>query len=324
MSYLINKAGFTAHIYEQLSAEVMRDDGATDAMRLLQRLAGLVVETLLLFDDPDEGVAATYDKLVAMLGCEAYGGPLGLDALPPSYIIDYEIEQGRLLARDLFEEWLNCAHQFHDLLLFIIQNNIIRMENAGQPRGESLRLLMECVTLGLSYELAAQELCDIVIERKICRENWSLCDGVAALSAVAGRFLALSQNACERFSAPALPDKLDQVAYVMTQEAVRLGIPAGTDWRFGLAANDYPASAPYALICGLEPYCKELFQVMALHDLMDQSVACAKAAGRMLAVAAGGETPEIEPVIAKPLAMAAITETYRTICLGESAISGHI
>jgi hypothetical protein len=34
----------------------------------------------------------------------------------------------------------------------------------------------------------------------------------------------------------------------------------------------------------------------------------------MLAMASGGERPEIEPVIAKPLAMAAMTETYRTVC----------
>ena len=100
----------------------------------------------------------------------------------------------------------------------------------------------------------------------------------------------------------------------MTQEAIRLGIPAGTDWRFGLAANDTPCSAPYELIAGLEPACHEFFRMIGLNDMVDQAVACAKASGRMLALAAGGERPELEPVIAKPLAMAALTETYRTVC----------
>lgn len=316
MSYLINKAGFTAYIYERLEAHLSSGDDNIDGMRLLQILAGLTVESLLLFDEPDDGLEATYVRLVEMLGGTAFGGPLGSDTLPPSYVVDYETEIGRALAREIFEEWLDCAYQFHDLLLFVVQNMILRLERAGQPRGETLRIYMECVSLCLAYELAAQELCDIVIDRKICRDGWSLPEGVSALSAIAGRCVALDQGG--------RGDRLDSVAYVMTQEAVRLGIPAGTDWRLGLAANDYPASAPYDLIHGLEPYCRELFSVMALHDLMDQAVACAKAAGRMLAVAAGGEAPEIEPVIAKPLAMAAITETYRTMCPGTARVSGHI
>ena len=52
-----------------------------------------------------------------------------------------------------------------------------------------------------------------------------------------------------------------------------------------------------------------------MEELEDQAVACAKAAGRMLAVTSGGEMPEIEPAIAKPLAMAAITDTYKSVCM---------
>ncbi len=321
MSYLYNKAGFAARVYDRLALNASLED-ETDGMRLLQLMAGMLTETLMLFDEPDEGLPATYDRLAAMLNTHAFLGPVAPQALPPAYVLDYETEQGRAIARALFEDWLSCAYEFHDIILFIFHNIILRMEQAGQQRREeTLRLLMECTTRALAYELAAQELCDIVIDRKISREGWSLAEGVAGLSAVAGRSLALSQNACERFDSPSLPDLLDQVAYVMTQEAVRLGVPAGTDWRFGLAANDCPCSAPYDLIYSLEPHCRELFRVLGLGDQMDQSVAAAKAAGRMLAIAAGGLSPEIEPVIAKPLAMAAITETYRTVCRGEAVVS---
>ena len=41
------------------------------------------------------------------------------------------------------------------------------------------------------------------------------------------------------------------------------------------------------------------------------SAMVAKACGRMLAVAAGGDFPEVEPAIAKPLAMMALMESYR-------------
>ena len=44
----------------------------------------------------------------------------------------------------------------------------------------------------------------------------------------------------------------------------------------------------------------------------DYAVACAKAAGRMIAVVSGGEEPEIAPVISKPLALAAMMEMYKS------------
>jgi hypothetical protein len=318
MSILIDKAGFTAQMHESLLAQAALGGQEIDGMRLIQLMSGILVETLLLFDDPDEGLIATFSLLEQQMGCVAHSGAMGRDALPPGWLVDYETEQGRSLARKLFEDWLDCAYEFHDLIVFIVQNLLLRLEQDGQPRGETLRIFMECATRCLAYEIAAQELCDIVIESKIGKEGWTLGESVAGLSAVSGRCLALSQNACQIFSGPALPDKLDQVSYVMTQEAVRLGIPAGTDWRFGLAANDCPVTAPFDLIFSLWPCCKEFLALINLNDPVDQAVACAKAAGRMLAVAAGGENPDMEPVIAKPLAMAAMTDTYKTVCRDEA------
>ncbi len=298
-----------------------RGDEKIDGMKLLQTLAGVMTETLLLFDQPDDGLEATYQQLAIQLGCEPAPGVINKRALPPAYVLDYETEQGRAVAKTLFEDWLDCAYEFHDLMTFVVHNVIVRMEEAGQPRTETFRLFIECTNRCLGYEIAAQELCDIVIDQKIGDECWSLGESVSGLSAVAGRCLALSHDACELFAAPSLPDQLDQVAYVMTQEAVRLGIPAGTDWRFGIAANDCMVTAPYELINSLAPICHEFFGVIGMSDLTDQAVACAKAAGRMLAVAAGGEVPEIEPVIAKPLAMAAMTDTYKTVCTQEAILS---
>jgi len=318
MSYLYDKAGFAAKMYAQLMAQACLGGEETDGMRLLQMLAGVLTEALLLFEEPDEGLVATFDKLTRLLGCEPAEGEIAARALPPGWIIDYETEQGRGIARKQFEDWLDCAYEFHDLLVFMIHNVIVRLEEDGQPRAEVFRLFIEIANRTMAYEFAAQELCDVVIDRKIGNEGWSLPECVAGLSAMSGRFLALSQNAGAGGSVPTMPERLDQLSYVMTQEAVRLGIPAGTDWRMGLAANDTPSSAPYDLIWSLEPDCLEFFRALGLKGQVDMAVSCAKAAGRMLAVAAGGEAPEIEPVIAKPLAMAAITETYKTVCRGES------
>ena len=312
MSILIDKTGFAAHIHKCLMNQTSLPAGETDGMRMIQLLSGITVETLLLFDEPDQGLSATYARLAQLLDSEPATGALGPNALPPAYVIESETEIGRALARRLFEDWLNCAYDFHDLLVTVIQGMIVQLELCGQPRSETFRLFIECTNRCMGYEIAAQELCDIVIEEKIGAEGWNLADSVSGLSAVAGRCLAMGHTPSAVFNPVTWNDRLDQVSYVMTQEAIRLGIPAGSDWRFGLAANDCPANAPYDLIVSLEPSARGFFRIIGMMDLMDQAVACAKAAGRMLAVAAGGDAPELEPVIAKPLAMAAMTETYRS------------
>ncbi|MCP5978468.1 hypothetical protein NL364_28675, partial [Klebsiella pneumoniae] len=78
-----------------------------------------------------------------LLECEPYAGDLGVKALPPSAIIDFDSEQGRAIAREFFEEWTDCAYEFQDMVLFLIQQSLARWEMFGQPRAESFRLLVE-------------------------------------------------------------------------------------------------------------------------------------------------------------------------------------
>lgn len=317
MFALTNKPDMGARLYSGLIRMATDAERGTDAMRVIQHIAGVLVETYLVFDEPDQAMEASLQELCKLMDTQPAIGALAPGVLPPSHIIDQETEKGRTAARAFFEEWLDCAFEFHNLMLVIIHNILVGWEAEGQPRAESLRLLVECVHKAMGFELAAQELCDVVIDRKVASEGWGLGDCIASLSAVAGRRLAMSLNSetCMIFRGSNIPDNLDQIVYVMTQEAVRLGVPAGTDWRFGLAANDVPVNAPLDLIFGIEPYCQSFFQTINMNCQYDQAVSCAKAAGRMLAVAAGGDVPEMEPAIAKPLAMAAITETYKSVCM---------
>lgn len=290
----------------------------TDAMKVLMLYAGMLVECAFLFDNCEEALEGSFARLAELLECEPYTGDLGGRALPPSAIIDFDTEQGRSLAREFFEEWLDCSYEFQDMVLTLIQQSFARWEMFGMPRGESFRILVEATYKAMAFELAAQELCDAVIEQKIGISHWKLADSVAALAGTSGYKLAQSHDGrdqCCWFRGSDLPDLLDQTAYVMTQEAVRHGLCATTDWRFGLPANDTPANPPTSLICGLEPVCQGFFDAISMADLSDQAVACAKAAGRMLAIASGGKKPELEPAIAKPLAMAAITESYKSVCV---------
>lgn len=317
MFALTNKPEMAAHFYTDLIALASEPGRGTDAMKVIQHIAGVMVETSLVFEQAHVSLQASFIRLAQLLECTPYEGALSPEALPPAHFLDQECERGRQAARLFFEEWLDCSFEFHDLFMTIIHNILVGWEDHGFNRRESLRLLYECAKRCMSYEIAAQELCDIVIERKVALEQWSMGDCVAALAAVAGRRLALSLNSdtCTIFRGADLPENLDKIVFVMTQEATRLGVPAGSDWRFGLAANDTPLNAPVALVNGVEPTCRGFFEVIDLRCVYAQAVACAKAAGRMLAVAAGGEIPDLEPAIAKPLAMMAMTETYKSVCM---------
>lgn len=321
MFALTNKPDMGARLYKDIIALASDPERGTDSMAVIQHMAGVLVETYLVFEKPDEAMMAGMSKLSNLLGVEPLAGDLDINALPPANIIDCETERGRQAARLLFEDWLDCAYEFHDLIITIIHNIIVSWEEDGQSREETLRLLAECAMRCMVFEIAAQELCDVVIEEKVAGEGWGLQECIASLSAVAGRRLAISLQAeyCEIFSGSDVPENLDRIAYVMTQEAVRLGVPAGSDWRFGLPANDIPVNAPIDLIFGIEPYCAAFFDALKIDDDYFQSICCAKAAGRMVAVAAGGEIPEIEPAIAKPLAMSAMSETYKSVCMTHEA-----
>lgn len=323
MAYSFSMPEIVAQLQLNLVAMGGESERGTDTIKTIQMLAGLLVETLFLFDEADVALETSFAKLADILGAEPYEGEMRPASLPPSHVVDFETECGRALARSSFEEWLDCPYDFHELIIYMISHHFNTWQNAGYSVAESFRIFIECAVKCMAYEISAQELCDIVIERKIASDGWTLADSISGLSALAGRRVALSLGV-EGNTFPdksKLPEYLEDVACIMTQEAVRLGIPAGSDWRFGLAANDLPVNAPIPLIYGLDPYCKNFFRVLGMNGIMDQAVACAKAAGRMVAVAAGGEMPEMEPVIAKPLAMSAMTESYRSVCIDRAIIS---
>jgi len=324
MFALTNKPEMGARFYSALIQLAADHDNGVDGMKVIMHMAGVLVETYFVFEDADSAMQASFKKLSTLLNCHPEQGELAPYALPPANIVDQETERGRLAARVFFEEWLDCDFELHDLILTVFHHVIVGWEEMGVPRAETFRLLMECVKKCMGFEVAAQELCDVAIDHNIGRKGWTIGDCIAALSGVAGRRLAVSLGSaevCDLFRGSDLPDNLDRVVYSMTQEAVRLGVPAGTDWRFGLAANDTPINAPVDLIREMEPACLRFFRAIRLTGAYDQSVACAKAAGRMIAVASGGELPEIEPAIAKPLAMSAITESYKYVCLDFDMVS---
>ncbi len=310
-----------AHLLQMSLSKMAFDaERGTDIRLMLQVMGGVLTETAFFFEEPDETLAAIFTKISAVLGCDAYEGelPVWLDLDPVQ--IDTYTERGRELARMAIHDWADCEFGFVDMLVMVCHHVISSWEEEGIPRSETFRLLIEYATRCMCFEVAAQELCDVLIEKKMGRDGWTLGDCLGGLSGAAGWRLAklnLLKKKLPKDSVPH-PDMadLDHLVTVMTAEATRMGVPAGSDWKFGLAANDAPVNPPIELLEGVEPYAQLFFSAVPMSDVRDQAVACAKAAGRMLAVVATGDEPEIADVIAKPLAMMAITETYHAFWLG--------
>tara|TARA_R110002124_G_scaffold64985_2_gene177364 strand:+ start:169676 stop:170662 length:987 start_codon:yes stop_codon:yes gene_type:complete len=293
-----------------------------DVFMAVQLYAGIMVETALYFESPIDALSSILEKLTTSMDEKPYEGELPLFVCPPGYIVEDNAERGRELARQLICDWEQDIYGFVDLIVYLAYHNLSEWDNQDIPLDESSRLVIECAWRAMAYEIAAQELCDASLDHMMVQDKWSLADCLVALSGSAGQLVRAEQgidqgpfhpdqNYVGEFSGVNLPVQFDEIAYVMTREAARHGVSNTVDWRAGLAANDCPADAPTSIVQSFEPYYKSLLPILRLENNYDCAVACAKAAGRMIAVVSGGEEPEIASVIAKPLALAAMIEMYK-------------
>lgn len=294
------------------------DRDGVNGLRLLMALAGVMVEASFMFDEPHDSLDAMVQKLARRLMVFPSNVPVPAGLMPAAYIMDDISELGRDVARHVLKNMNDDPHDFADIVLDVVHHHVCVLESIDIPRDESFRMLCEFSTRSMVLEVAAQELCEVLLDHKIAIEKWSLGDCISALSGLSGYKVAVSYGSSggqNRARLMAQSKTFDHVAEVLTREAVRYGIAGGTDWRFGLPANDIKKEPPSTLISGILPFCESFFRAVRAYDPVFQAVACAKAAGRMLAVASGGELPELSPVISKPLALCSMTDSYHSILM---------
>ncbi|MES2729467.1 MAG: hypothetical protein V4621_05115 [Pseudomonadota bacterium] len=317
MDFSDGKAILAARLQEQVFDIVVNDGaqaGGFSVHDMVQVLAGIMIESVFLFDEPDAVLTASHTKLERLLNASAFDGTMPDWCQLDPATLDWRTEQGRLIARNIIDEWPDCPFTYMDFMLFSLHNFMVQWaENHNVPRAEALRLLREASLRGLAFEVTAQELCLEVIDRQMTEKGWTIADCLCGLSGYAGQALAELHETLPGGMLNNGDDPVDTLMHVMAQEAVRLGVPAGSEWRLGLAANDCPADPPVELIRGVLPIVQGFFGNIRMHEPLYRAVACAKAAGRMLAVVASGEMPDMPPMIAKPLAAMAMTEAYRAL-----------
>ncbi len=284
-----------------------------DTTRMIQIYAGMVAELLLEYELPGEMMSALIADMRRQLKHNkgyVEDKELRAEQFPPIYILDREIEFGRCFTREVTLEDLDEVYNALQVLSAMIAHDMNCWASQKLCSVESMRLFEECLQLALSFEFAAQDLCDMMIEDRIAGAGWSLGDCIVGLSGLAG-WRAGKTEFTPKSSHPANLPALDQMMFILTQEAIRLGVPSGPDWRMGLAANDVPVDPPVDLIEGTKFVCDAYLDFINVKRPLHRAALIAKAAGRMIAVASGGDLPEIEPALAKPLAMMALFESFK-------------
>lgn len=284
-------------IRARLDSLIRDQDLKTRITRTVCIYAGLITETLIEFDEPDVVMEQAFHRIADLLRTDAADtDDAAGDWLPLAYVLDHDTELGRHLARNVAQNLPKGLDDVHEIAIALIIDDFPRWEKKGHPQTETLRLLIEAVIQSLTFEMATQDFCDLMIEEFI-EEGRSAGDSILALSAMAGYYFAKAE------AEMALPDDAElQMTYVMVRESLRHGTPGSKNWQVLAAANDTHSDNIPEYIIELRPEMEEFFSLIGLENKLGQAVAAAKAAGRMVAVITVEDVGQIHPSIAKSLA----------------------
>ncbi len=272
----------------------------TDPMARIRRTimiyGGMITETLLDYEEPDTVMEQAFHRIAELLNADpAEEIPKGF--LPPAYVIDHDTELGRQLARQVAEKLPKGTDDLHEIAIALVINEVDAWEKNGISRELGMRLLVESVIMSLTFEMATQDFCDLLIEDFIADGQHTTADAVLALAAVSGSYF---REAMDAGSAEVSAET--DLTHVMARESLRHGTPGVKNWHGLAAANDGANQDVSGFVAELKPEMEEFFGVIGLDDPLGKAVAVAKATGRIVAVITVEEIGQIHPNIAKSLA----------------------
>jgi hypothetical protein len=277
--------------------EMVKDDAPKDRMiRSVCIHAGMITETLIEYEEPDVVMEQVFARIADLLKCEPAAVIDEGDLVPLAWALDRDSEIGRRLSRLAGRKLAKGLDDAHEIAIALFINEAPEWEKQGFPKDATLRLLIEMVILSLTFEMATQDFCDMLIEDFIT-DGKSAADALFGLGAVAGTYFA---EAKEHYVLPA--DAEARLTEVMARESRRHGTPGHRDWSALAAANDAPYGDISKYMEKIAPEVDEFFEFVGLNDPLAEAVATAKALGRMIAVITVEDVGQIHPSIAKSLA----------------------
>ncbi len=283
-------------ITKRLEALIKDTDLKTRVVRTVCIYAGLITETLLEYEEPDVVMEQAFHRVADLLRTDPTDGSEPDDLLPLAYTIDHDTELGRQLGRGIAKKLPKGLDDIHEIAIALIINDFPAWEKQGYGKDRLLRLLIETVIASLTYEMATQDFCDLLIEEFIADGN-TAAQGILALSAVAGHYFAIAEA-----KVPLPIDAEKEFTNVMVRESLRHGTPGIKNWGMLAAANDTEGADIPEYLKKLKPQIEEFFVLIGLEDQLGRAVSIAKAVGRMVAVITVEDVGQIHPSIAKSLA----------------------
>ena len=265
-------------------------------VRTLCVYAGMITETLLEYEEPDVIMEQAFHRISDLVQAEPEEGKLEDDFMPLAYVIDHDTELGRVLARNTAKKLPKALDDMHEIAIALIISDFPVWEKEGFPRDKMLRLLVESVIASLTFEMATQDFCDVLVE-EFMSESHTTAEALTGLGAVAGNYFNIAQR---QMKLPAVAEK--EFMNVMVRESLRHGTPGTKNWSSLAAANDSEDKHIPEYLKEIKPAIEEFFVLIGLEDPLGRAVAVAKAVGRMVAVISVEDVGQIHPSIAKSLA----------------------
>lgn len=283
-------------ITERLATLIKDTDPKARMIRTICIYAGMITETLIEYEEPDVVMEQAFHRIADLLRCDPADGSEPDELVPFAWKIDHDTELGRQLGRATAKKLPKTLDDIHEIAIALVINDFPVWEKQGFPRERLLRVLIDAVISALTFEMATQDFCDLLIEEFIADGN-APSEGILALAAVAGHYFTLADTA------QTLPQDAElEVTNVMVRESIRHGTPGVKNWGLLAAANDADGVHIPEYLKKLKPQIDEFFVLIGLEDPLGKAVSVAKAVGRMVAVITVEDVGQIHPSIAKSLA----------------------
>lgn len=265
-------------------------------VRSLCIYAGMITETLLEYEEPDVIMEQAFHRISDLLHAEPADNIIADELMPLAYTLDHDTELGRVMARNAAKNLPKGLDDFHEIAIALIINDFPLWEKDGYARDRMLRLLVETVIASLTFEMATQDFCDLMVE-DFMSESHTTAEALTGLGAVAGNYFSAAQG---KMKLP--PEAEHELMNVMVRESLRHGTPGTKDWASLAAANDAENKKIPEYLKDMKPAIEEFFVLIGLEDPLGRAVSVAKALGRMVAVISVEDVGQIHPSIAKSLA----------------------
>lgn len=283
-------------IQSKLETLIKEEDIKLRIARTICVYAGMITETLLEYEEPDVVMEQAFHRIADLLRAEPSAEEDDKGLMPLAYDVDHDTELGRHLARGVAKKLPKSLDDVHEIAIALIIKDFPQWEEMGYGREETLRLLIETVIMALTFEMATQDFCDLLIEEFIA-DGHSPAEGIVAIAAAAGYYMTAADMSM------ALPEDAElQMTNVMVRESLRHETPGIKNWKTLAAANDAENHDIPEYLNKLRPQIEEFFELIGLENPLGRAVAVAKAVGRMVAVITVEDVGQIHPSIAKSLA----------------------